>query len=262
MSHYKTIQLSKDHRLASVILNRPEIHNAINLQMIRELTDAIKSLESDKETRIIIFRSNGDHFCSGADLIWMKDGLEQTGEQLASESLELARLFELIYRSSKVTVCGVHGKVIGGANGIVAASDIAIADDTTIFSFSEVKLGLIPATISPYVIRKIGGSRMRELMLTGRGFDAVEAYESGLVHRICKPGGLEQTLDGLTTLLLANGPEAQSGIKELIRDLEDNPDNKKLVEETAKLIAKFRLSKEGQEGMNAFLEKRKPNWSE
>ena len=260
MNKQNTIQLSKNGRISTIWLNRPDIHNAINIEMIREITEAMRALESDSETALIIFRSNGDHFCSGADLGWMKDGLQQSAEELTSESLELAQLFEMIYMSRKVTISAVHGKAIGGAIGLVAASDIAIADDTAIFSFSEVKLGLIPATISPYVFRKMGSSRTREMMLTGRAFDAIEAYESGLVHRLCKPGGLEQSLSSLSKILLSNGPSAMTGIKELMRHLEGNPDGKNLPEDTARLIAKFRLSDEGQEGMNAFLEKRKPDW--
>lgn len=262
MNNYKTIEVNPDGPVGTVTLNRPEILNAINLEMIREITAVVKGFEKQSGLRVIVFRSNGDHFSSGADLNWMQEGMTQTNTRLTSESLELAKLFETISYSSKVTVSAVHGRSMGGANGIVAASDIVIADDTAIFAFSEVKLGLIPATISPYVLRKIGSNRTRELMLTGRRFDAIEAYESGLVHKLCKPGGLDDAVKKLTDLLLSNGPAALTGVKELIRFLEDNPDSSALPAKTARLIARFRLSEEGQEGMKAFLEKRKPDWIE
>lgn len=262
MNAYSTINIIKSGRIATVILNRPEVYNAINLEMIRELTEVVNVLETDKQIVIIVFRSSGDHFSSGADVNWMMEGMTQNNAQLTSESRELAGLFESISLCDKVTVSAVHGRSMGGANGIVAASDIVIADDTATFAFSEVRLGLIPATISPYVIRKMGSSRTRELMLTGRRFDAIEAFEFGLVHQLCKPGGLDGAIKKLSDLLLSNAPGALSGVKELVRFLEDQPDSSTLPAKTAKLIARFRLSPEGQEGMRAFLEKRKPDWIE
>jgi len=262
MRSHQTIEVNKEGAVGTIVLNRPEILNAINLEMIREITGAVNSFEKNADLRVIIFRSNGDHFSSGADLNWMQESMSQKAVQLTSESLELAKMFEAIAWSGKVTISAVHGRSMGGANGIVAASDIVIADDTAIFAFSEVKLGLIPATISPYVFRKIGSSRTRELMLTGRRFDAIEAFEFGLVHKLCKPGGLNESLRKITDLLLSNAPAALTGVKELIRFLEDNPDSSALPAKTARLIARYRLSEEGQEGMKAFLEKRKPNWIE
>ena len=260
MASYTTIKLSFQNPVATITLHRPDVHNAINLEMIREIRRAIDSLEKDPDVRIILLRSSGAHFSAGADLNWMKQGMDQSEQQLKEESLELAGLFETIYACPMVTVAAVHGKAIGGAVGLVAASDIAIADDTALFAFAEVRLGLIPATIAPYIHRKIGSSRSRELMLTGRTFDAIEAYEAGLVHRLCKPDGLDRSLEELTGLLQAGGGEAMTGIKELMRYLEGHPDARNLPEKTAGLIAKFRTSEEGQEGMNAFLEKRRARW--
>ncbi|MBN2697512.1 MAG: enoyl-CoA hydratase/isomerase family protein [Bacteroidales bacterium] len=262
MNRFQTIKISVKNRVASIILDRPAVFNALNLEMIREISSVIQEFNRDPEIRMIIIRSEGEHFCSGADLNWMKTGLNQPHDQLVSESMELSGLFARIYECSKVTVCAVHGKVMGGANGIIAACDIAFADDTATFAFSEVKLGLIPATIAPHIIRKTGSSRARELMLTGRRFDAIEAFEIGLIHQLCKPGGLDQALERLIAILKTSGPSALSGVKELIRYIEKDPGNKDLPEDTSQLIAGFRTSPEGQEGMLAFLEKRKPNWIE
>jgi len=228
--------------------------------MIREIRKALISYEKDDAIRFIVFTSGSLNFSAGADLDWMKQGMQQSTEQLTAESKELASLFHDIYHSGKITISAITGKVMGGANGIVAASDFALAANDAIFSFPEVKLGLIPATITPFVVNKAGIQYTREWMLTGRKITASEAYLKGYITRTVEIQLLDRTLNDLIITLEKNGPSAMSGIKELLRD-EDlllSPD--KMLDKTAKLIADFRISDEGQEGIHAFFEKRQPKW--
>lgn len=248
--------------VATLTLNRPEVHNALNMQMIRQLRKAIESLEGSRELRIVVLRSNGKDFSAGADLNWMREGQKQTAGQLESESMELADLFRLISETHLLVLSALQGHVLGGANGLVAASDIVIAENTARFAFSEVKLGLVPATIAPYILRKAGYSRTSELMLSGRSFDAETARLAGLVHHVCEEGTLQDKTDQVLRELLSNGPEAMKGIKELLRTLESGQYNNEIQEYTAGVLARVRISPEGQEGMNAFFEKRNPGWHE
>jgi len=247
---------------ATLSLNRPRVYNALDVRMIRQLTDAIELLAGKKDIRVVVLRAEGEHFSSGADLDWMRRGLSQGPDQLKAESRELARLFRLIYESELLFVAATHGKVLGGANGLVAAADIVVAENTSQFAFSEVKLGLVPATIAPYVLRKAGHGRTAELMLTGRKFDAEQARSAGLVHYICEKGSLEETTSRVVSDLLSGGPEAMKGIKQLLRSLEPGRITDKIQDYTAEVIAQFRISEEGQEGINSFFEKRKPGWHE
>jgi len=260
MGHFRTISVNTDGAVATVTLNRPRVRNAINLEMIRELTAVFGKFGEFPLVRIVVIDSEGAHFSAGADLNWMREGLEQPEEQLLEESRELARLFLTIDHCPSVVVAAIKGRVMGGANGLMAAADIVVAEETAQFAFSEVKLGLIPATIAPFVTRKAGEARTSELMLTGRVFDAMEALQSGLVHRICREGELTGAVKELTDLLLENGPAAMTGIKGLLRTLRREMTEEKLVELTAGVIARCRTSVEGQEGIRAFFEKRKPNW--
>ncbi|MFZ5941025.1 MAG: enoyl-CoA hydratase-related protein [Bacteroidota bacterium] len=248
-------------RIATITLNRPATRNAFDIEMIRELTSAIDRYNADSGVRILIFRGNGDHFSAGADLNWMKDGMKLPNEKLLAESLELAELFRKIYESPHVTVALVNGNVLGGANGIVAACDFCLAAEEARFGLTEVRLGLLPATISPYIIRKTGLARARELMLTGRVIGAGEARQAGLVSQVCHSAELEAQLGELTRTLLNNGPEALRGVKSLLRSIEDREIDQTLSAGTAEVIARYRMSSEGQEGINAFLEKRKPDWT-
>jgi len=257
-----TIVLERIGGVATITLNRAEVHNAINLQMIRELTSTLEFLHQEEETRLILFKARGTHFCSGADLAWMQAGLNLTQEQLTQESLELARLFRVIHESDALTLCCVKGRISGGAVGLLAASDLVLAEESAILTFPEVKLGLVPATIAPYVLRKAGYSRSLDWMVTGRLIDATEAREAGLIHRICGEGALEEASGLLAGELLSGGAEALRGIKHLLKQLEGIAEADELDQYTSKLIAGFRISPEGQEGMKAFLEKRRPNWDE
>jgi len=234
----------------------------MDIQMIRDLSECFSILDRDKDIRLIVISSTGDNFSAGADLNWMRNGMDQTAVQLDEESNELARLFRLIWEADPIVIASVRGKVMGGANGLLAASDMVVAETTASFAFPEVKLGLVPATIAPYILRKAGFSRTTELMLTGRMFSAREAREAGLAQRICDHGLLKENTDKLIEELLSNGPEAMKGVKQLLRRLEKDIPSDQIQAYTSKLIAGFRVSDEGQEGMKAFFEKRNPNWHE
>ena len=262
MHHNESILTEVDGALAILTLNRPGVHNAMDLDMIRQLTESMESLAEQTGIRIVVLRSEGKHFSAGADLKWMREGLALSKEQLESESLELARLFRIIYESDLMMLVALQGKVMGGANGLVAAADLVIAEKTSNFAFSEVKLGLVPATIAPYVLRKVSHSKTAELMLTGRTFDAEEARSAGLVHYTCEEGTLMETTGQIVRDLLSGGPEALKGIKRLLHNLVPGQITDEIQEHTANLLAHFRISAEGQEGINAFFEKRKPGWNE
>ena len=250
---------SETGHIGQIILNRPEVHNAMHIGMIREISEAMQEFDKREEIRIIFISANGQNFSAGADLNWMKEGLEQDKETLYHESRELAGLFNTIYNASKITVSLVKGKVMGGANGIIAASDIPIAITGTSFAFSEVKLGLIPATIAPYVVQRTGKTAACEWMLSGRFFTAEEALQKGLIARIV-PEEVADRPEELLDPLLRNGPEAMKGVKRMLRkqQLDQHPDQ--LIESTSQLIATYRVSEEGQEGVRAFFEKRQPRW--
>lgn len=260
MNSYKFIIQEEHGAVGHIILNRPELHNALHIEMIRELTASVRQLDSLSHIRLIQISANGTNFSAGADLNWMKKGLSQSKEELTGESRELAMLFNTIYNCSKTTLTVVKGKVIGGANGIIAASDIVVATSEATFAFTEVKLGLVPATIAPYVVQKTGGTTAKEWMLTGRTISSAEANIRGLTNHIFAPEQSESEVAKLTEILLLNGPLAMTGIKEMFRNrgLFSNPDTQ--IEGTAELIARFRTSYEGQEGISAFFEKRQPQW--
>ncbi len=262
MEQKETILTSVNGPVATIELKRPEVHHAMNLQMIRELSGAFSLFGKEPGIRIILLRSSGEHFCAGADLNWMRDGMNQPEEQLKQESMELAGLFLLMTEIPRIILTAVSGKVIGGANGLVAASDLVIAERSARFSFSEVKLGLIPGTIAPFVIRRVGKSRAAAWMITGRWFDAEEARWAGLVDDTCETGSLEAKSSKILEDLLACGPEAMAGIKQMVQQFDFGEESHKMVEKSAGILARFRISPEGQEGMTAFFEKRRPAWNE
>ncbi len=246
--------------IGTVTLHRPEVHNALNLFMIRELTEVFTRWGKQSELRVLLLRAAGINFSAGADLNWMREGLSQSASQLKAESMELADLFHSIASAPQVVVCAVKGKVMGGANGLVAASDLVIAGEDATFAFSEVKLGLVPATISPYVLRKVGYAKSLDWMITGRLFTATEAQEAGMVQYLTGKEELEAETERMVNGLLENGPEAMKGVKHMLNDRDLTPFDQSSREHSAALIARYRTSNEGQEGMNAFFEKRKPGW--
>jgi methylglutaconyl-CoA hydratase len=260
MSIYKTIKLETGNGVATILLNRPDIRNAFNEVMIAELTDAFRVAGKMEDVRVIILRGEGKSFCAGADLNWMRDVSNYSYEQNYAESYRLSECFYAIYSSPKPTIAVVHGAAIGGANGLLAACDIAVCDNETVFSLSEVKIGIVPACISPYVIKRVGEYGARELMLTGRRINGTEAENYNLVNKSLPADQVENYIDQMVQMLLTSGPAAISQCKKLIDNVVNHIDLEEALTYTAKMIAEIRASEEGQEGMAAFLEKRKPNW--
>ncbi len=263
MKHFNTILVTTQGQTATIWLNRPEKHNALNAEMISELTEAFRELGEKPETRVLVLRGKGKSFCAGADLQYMKSIAHAGKEENYKDAFRLASLFEGIYTCPKPVIAIVHGAVYGGANGLSAACDIVVAQSETVFAFSEVKLGITPATISPYVIKRCGEAAARELMLTGRRFDAADAYRFLLANKLFhNDEELETILKAFTAELLAAAPGAIHACKELISDVVSNKKNTaEMMEDTANRIAMQRASEEGQEGLAAFFEKRKPRWN-
>lgn len=256
---FKTIIFKEIKQVGYVILNRPEVHNAFNDNMIEDLQRVFEEIENNQEIRVVVLKGEGKSFCAGADLNWMRRVKDYSYEENLRESLALADMLYKIYTCPKPTIAQVHGYAIGGGTGIVAVCDIAIATTDAKFSFSEVKLGLIPACISPYVVKRCGEGRCREFFLTGERMSAEKAFNAGLVNIVVPPDCLDKAVKGLVDQLISSGPEAIKKCKELLRGvpLMDPDEFKKY---TAEVIAQIRISPEAQEGMSAFLEKRKPKW--
>ena len=257
MQKYKTIELQIPvHGVATVILNREEVHNAINERMIEELTDVFMHLTKGDEIRLIILKAHGRNFCAGADLNWMKEVVDQDYDECHEGSLKLFNMFNTIDKCRAPIVCCVQGAVYGGGLGLLAVSDYVIAASNSKFCFSELKLGLIPATISPFIMRKIGFSSANALFLSASLFDADYAFSISLVHKLSDD--LDKTLDEITSNFLKTAPNASAVCKEMTRSLREGISDEKHY--TAGLITRARLSAEGQEGMNSLLQKRSPSW--
>jgi len=257
---YDTIRIRDEGKVIRFVLNRPELRNAFNSRMIEDLRAALGEVEKDRSFRVLVLTGEGKAFCAGADLNWMREVIRYSFEQNLDESLAIADFLYRLYLLPIPTIARVNGPAIGGGTGFLSACDIAIASERAVFGLSEVKIGLVPAAISPYVLRRIGESRAREYFLTGERFDAARAREIGLVNRVAAEENLDEAVDGTVKLLLGSGPEALAKCKELIqRTPHLNFDEVK--EYTARMIAGLRVSAEGQEGMASFLEKRKPRWA-
>lgn len=258
---YHTIRLEIKNKVAWIVFARPEVHNAFNAEMIGELAAAFERVKNDKAVRVVVLTGEGKSFCAGADINWMREIIDYSYEQNLSESLLLAEALHALYSLPKPTVAMVNGTAIGGGNGFLSACDIAVAAEDAVFGLSEVKIGLVPAAISPFVMRKIGESKAREYFLTGKRIPATKAADIGLVNQVVPREKLEETVQELIGLLLTSGPEALASCKELIFEV-SRMSLQEVKEFTARMIANLRISEEGQEGMTSFLEKRKPKWSE
>ncbi len=255
------IEIQRDKDVVTVYLNRPEVHNAMNEQLMKELTSCFEELSKDDKTRIIILTGKGKSFCAGADLNWMKSMVRYSKEENIKDSRLLVSLYESIYNCRKPVIGRVNGHAFGGGLGLFAVCDIAIAVPDCKFAFSEVKLGIIPAVISTYIIRRISLSNMRRLFITGERFNSEYAKDIGLLDYVVSEDEIDNKINSYIKLLHSSGPIAVKEIKKLIdscekKDIEDYKDY------TVKKISDLRISQEGQEGINAFLEKRKSKWSE
>ena len=259
-THYSTITAERAGKVARITLNRPEVHNAFTAAMIRELREAVRAAADDPVVRIVVLTGTGRSFCAGADLNWMREILAASYDQNYAESLAVAEFHEELYALPKPTIARVNGTAIGGGTGFLSACDIVVASAEAKFGLSEVKLGLVPAAISPYVVRRIGESQARRYFLTGERIDARRAQEIGLVNIVVPTEELDHRTNELVVSLLSSGPDALAKAKELLHIVPGMP-HEEAKAYTAAMIAALRVSAEGQEGMAAFLERRKPKWA-
>lgn len=255
------IRVERRGKVATVTLNRPDRHNAFDDALIAELTEALDGIGTDSAVRVVVLTGAGKSFSAGADLGWMKRMAGYTFDQNMADARGLARLLSTLDRLPKPTIARVNGPAYGGGVGLVAACDIAIAQLDVAFSLTEVKLGLIPAVISPYVVAAIGPRAARRYTLTAQRFDAETALRLGLVHEVVAADALDGAVSKMADTLLANGPQAMAAGKALIGAVANRPIDDAVIEETARRIAECRASAEGREGVGAFLEKRKPAWT-
>ena len=256
----KHLLLDTAHGVTTVTLNRPEVRNAFNDEVITELAAVFLELGKRPEVRCVVLAGNGPSFCAGADLNWMKRMATYTHEQNLEDASALARMLEVLFRCPKPTIARVHGDAYAGGNGLVAACDIAIAADTASFCLSETRLGLIAATISPYVIRAMGARAAHRWFLTAERFSAQEAHRIGYVHEVVPAAQLDARVQEVAMALVNAGPEAVKLSKQLVHDVAEREITHGLIRRTAEGIADVRVSAEGREGIQSFLEKRKPNW--
>ncbi len=259
MSH---LLVEKKDGVARVTLNRPEVRNAFDDAVIADLKKTFTELDRDEAVRVMVLAGNGPAFCAGADLNWMKRMAGYGYHENVGDARALAEMLASLDAMSKPTIARVHGAVFAGGTGLVAACDFAVGTTEAKFCFSEAKLGLSPATISPYVIRAIGERAARRYFLTAEVFDAAEAYRIGLLSALVAADQLDSSLDELLKNLLAGGPQALAKIKQLIRAVSGRALDDALIADTARRIAEIRVSPEGKEGIAAFLEKRKPFWTQ
>jgi len=259
MSEYLAVE--RQGPVGLVTMNRPQKHNAFDDVLIRELTEVLRSMEAEDGIRVVVLSAAGQSFSAGADLNWMKRMAGFSKEENQRDAMGLGALMRTLAHLRKPTVARVQGAAYGGGVGLVACCDIAVATHQASFSFSEPKLGLIPAVISPYAIAAIGERHARRYFLTGERFDAAEAWRLGLVHELAMDEGeLDEKTGQVVDALLACGPVAQREGKELIRAIANRPVTSELIQDTADRIARIRSSPEGREGVSAFLEKRRPAW--
>jgi len=255
-----TLDIAISHRVAVVWMARETVRNAFNEASISELTEAFATLGADPDVRAIVLAGKGPAFCAGADLGWMKRMASFTHQENRADALKLATMLRTIYECPKPVIARVHGDAYAGGVGLVAACDIAVAAIGAAFCLSETKLGLIPATIGPYVIRAMGVNAARRYFLTAEKFDASEAFRLGLVHDLAAPEELDVRINALLGTLMLTSANAVSESKRLVRELADRPIDDAIVADTAERIASIRTSDDGREGVRAFLEKRKPRW--
>jgi methylglutaconyl-CoA hydratase len=248
--------------VTTVKLNRPHVHNAMNTKMMEELTAFFLQINNEKKIKLVIIQGEGKSFCAGADLNYMKNIATFGYDKNYEDALKIATLIKAIYECHLPTLAVVHGSVYGGANGLISACDIVLAEDETTFAFSEVKLGIAPATIAPSVIKRIGEFNAKHLMLSGRKFGSIEAKSIGLVTSCHKDTHLSEAVEVYKKEFESSAPEAVRDTKELIAKVTNQKlDIDEEIKYTSKCIAKLRQGDEGQEGMSAFLEKRRPKWN-
>jgi len=260
MTNFTTLQLEIEGTVARIWLNRPELRNAFDDIVIRELAEAFGEASAAAEVRAIVLGGHGPAFCAGANLNWMRRAADFTRDENAQDAAGLATMLRAIHESPKPVIARVQGDTYAGGMGLVAACDIAVAVDTAWFCLSEVKIGLVPATISPYVIRAMGERAAQRYFLTAERFSAAEAMRIGFVHEVVAADALDAKVEQVVKALTSASPAAVGACKRLIRDVAGKAIDDELVAMTVKSIADIRASAEGREGIAAFLQKRKPSW--
>ena len=256
---FQFIRYSIEHSIARVTFCRPEIHNAFNSAVIGEMGAAFTTISENPEIRVVVLTGEGKSFCAGADLNWMRSVRTQSFDENLAEANALADLFWAIYTCRCPVIARVNGAAIGGGTGFVAVCDVAISAESAVFSFSEVKIGVVPACIGPYVIKKLGEGKARELFLTGERINARRAVDVGLVNSVVVDSDLDDAVHKQVKQFLSSGPDAIATAKRLLSEVPGmSPEQFRPY--TAEMIARLRQSDEGQEGMDAFLNKRKPRW--
>ncbi len=256
----RSIEIETAAQVGRIWMNRPEVHNAFDEVMIAELAETFARLEADPAVRVIVLGGRGKSFSAGANLNWMERAANYSAGENLRDARAMAGMLSRIDRCPKPTVARVHGAALGGGTGLASVCDIAIASTAAVFAMSEVLLGLIPATISPYVVAAIGPRAARRYFLTGERFNAAEAHRLGLVHEVSEPEKLDARVDETVTALLAAGPAAQAAAKELVRRVAHRVPDDGLIDYTAQNIAALRGTAEVKEGISAFLQKRPPGW--
>lgn len=255
------VRIERDHDVVRVTLNRPELNNALNELLIDELGVAFSSIAEDRSIATVVLAGEGKSLCAGADINWMRKAGTYTREENINDALPLVRMLSALDRMPQTTVARVQGPIYGGGVGVVAACDIAIGSSEATFCLSEVRLGIVPGMISPYVLRTIGERTARRYFQTAEVFSAEEARRIGLLHEVVVPEALDERIAKMLKQLKSAAPGARSIAKQLAGDIAGRPIDEELMSETAALIADVRATPEAREGLSAFLEKRKPSWT-
>lgn len=261
MSTNELIQIEHHGAIATLWLNRPDKHNAFDEHLIAAITAGLNQLADDDAVRIVVLAGRGKSFSAGGDLDWMRRAARYDHEQNLADAKQLAQMLRTLAEMPKPTIARVHGAALGGGVGLVCACDIAVASDTAFFATTEVRLGLIPATIGPYVLRAIGARQAQRYFLTAERISATRAQEIELVHEVVGAAALDSKIATITASLLACGPRAQASAKRFVADLSSRPIDAHLIAETAAAIADIRATPEAREGLTAFLQKRKATWT-
>jgi methylglutaconyl-CoA hydratase len=254
-----SVSISKG--VARARLRRPEVRNAFDAALAAAIRDAFDGLSLDAAVRVVVLEGEGSAFCAGGDLAWMRSKGEAAFEENLEDARALAAAYASVARCKKPVLARVQGAALGGGAGLVAASDVAVASESAVFAFPEVRLGIVPAAVSPYVVRKIGWSQARRLFLTGERIDAREALRIGLVHAVAPDASLDAAVEETTSNLVRGGPAALALAKRLLQGLDVLAPDGRLLDLTGRALADARASPEGQEGLSAFLEKRPPSWA-
>ena len=257
---YKTLKIEHQHRVATIWMDRPDVFNAFDEQLIADLHSACQALDADASVRVVVLGGLGKHFSAGADLNWMKRAASFSEDENRADARLFAEMLLALSSLSKPTIARIQGAALGGGTGLAAACDMAVASTDAMFATSEVKFGIIPAVISPYVLRAIGPRHALRYFQTGERFTAERAHAMGLITEICEREALDATVKSIADVLMAGAPLAQKAAKDLIADIHGRPIDATTCEETAQRISRQRATDEAKDGIASFLDKRSPAW--